>query len=50
MIIANMTWNVERKGGANMSVRLAQILYKLFHITTTVKNGRVKHGIEFFNT
>lgn len=48
MIIANMTCNVERKGGANMSVRLAQILYKLFGITTTVENGQVRHGIEFW--
>ena len=48
MIIANITWNVERKGGANMSVRLAQILYKLFSITTTLDNGKIRFGIEFW--
>lgn len=48
MIIANITWNPQQKGGKNMSVKLAQILYKLFGITTTVDNGKIKFGIEFW--
>lgn len=31
-----------------MSIMLAQLLYKLFGITTTLKNGHIIHTWEFF--
>lgn len=31
-----------------MSIRLAMLLYKLFGITSTLENGQVRHGIEFW--
>lgn len=29
-----------------MSIRVAMLLYKFFRITTTVQDGKIKHGIE----
>jgi hypothetical protein len=31
-----------------IKLRTAYILYQLFGITTTVKNGKIKFGIEFW--
>ena len=43
MIIANITWNVERKGGADMSVKFAQILYKLgFAVTYDADQNKIR--------
>lgn len=44
MIIANMTWNPKpEKGGADMPIRLAQILYKLgFAVTYDADQNKIR--------